>query len=58
MIGLDNYYGSPEMSDLPNEFEIDTIKSNREKTYKRQQGKNLKQGEMTVSFRIKMMTLK
>jgi hypothetical protein len=42
---LDNYYSSPELFDLLHEFETDetdTIKSNREKTYKRQQGKEIK----------------
>jgi hypothetical protein len=45
---------------LLNEFETDeigTIRSNREKTYKRHQGKKIKARRMAVSFRRKMMTL-
>jgi hypothetical protein len=45
MIGLDNYCSSLELFDLLNESETDkigTIRSNREKTYKRHQGKEIK----------------
>jgi hypothetical protein len=61
IIGLDNYYSSPELFDMLNNLETDavgTVRSNRKGLPRDITEKKWKKGEMAVSFRRKLMALK
>jgi hypothetical protein len=61
IIGLDNYYSSPELFYMLNELETDavgTVRSNRKGFLTDIMGKKIKKREVAVSFRRKLMALK
>jgi hypothetical protein len=61
IIALGNYYSSVELFDMLNELETDavgTVRSNRKGLPGAIMGKKLKKGEVTVSFRRKLIALK
>jgi hypothetical protein len=58
IIGLDNYYSSPELFDLLNQLHTDavgTVRSNRKELPKDVMKCKLKKGEVAVSYRNKLM---
>jgi hypothetical protein len=60
IIGLDNYYSSPELFDTLNKLETDavgTVRCNRKGLLRDIMGKKLKKEEVAVSFRRMLMAL-